>query len=77
MLEKITESVGTIFAMSDQIATAIEEQAVVTQDVAENVVTIEQKSMESTEGANQIATTAREQAKLAISLQGMASTFKV
>jgi len=77
VLEKITESVGTIFAMSDQIATAIEEQAVVTQDVAENVVTIEQKSMESTEGANQIATTAREQAKLAISLQEMASTFKV
>ena len=77
VLEEITESVGTIFSMSDQIATAIEEQAVVTQDVAQNVVTIEQKSMESTEGANQIATTAREQAKLAISLQDMANTFKV
>ena len=77
VLEEITESVSSIFAMTDQIATAIEEQAVVTQDVAENVVTVEQKSMESTEGANQIATTAREQAKLAISLQEMASTFKV
>ncbi|MDX2367202.1 MAG: methyl-accepting chemotaxis protein [Colwellia sp.] len=77
VLEEITESVSTIFAMTDQIATAIEEQAVVTQDVAENVVAVEQKSMESTEGANQIAVTAREQAKLATSLQDIASTFKV
>ena len=77
VLEEITESVGTIFAMTDQIATAIEEQAVVTQDVAQNVVTVEQKSMESTEGANQIAITAKEQAKLASSLQEMAKTFKV
>ena len=77
VLEEITESVSTIFAMTDQIATAIEEQAVVTQDVAQNVVTVEQKSMESTEGANQIAVTAKEQAKLATSLQDMASTFKV
>lgn len=77
VLEEITESVGTIFAMADQIATAIEEQAVVTQDVAQNVVTVEQKSMESTEGANQIAITAKEQAKLASTLQEMAKTFKV
>jgi methyl-accepting chemotaxis protein len=77
VLEEITESVSTIFSMTDQIATAIEEQAVVTQDVAQNIVAVEQKSMESTEGANQIAITAREQAQLATSLQDMASTFKV
>jgi len=77
VLEEITESVSTIFAMTDQIATAIEEQAVVTQDVAQNVVAVEEKSMESTEGANQIAVTAREQVKLAASLQDMASNFKV
>lgn len=77
VLEEITDSVGTIFAMTDQIATAIEEQAMVTQDVAQNVVNIEQKSMESTEGANKIAITAEKQAKLAISLQEIASTFKV
>jgi len=77
VLEEITESVSTIFAMTDQIATAIEEQAVVTQDVAHNIVTVEQRSMESTEGANQIAITAKEQAKLATSLQDMANTFKV
>tara|TARA_R110001583_G_scaffold7158_3_gene35608 strand:- start:1825 stop:3804 length:1980 start_codon:yes stop_codon:yes gene_type:complete len=77
LLEEISDSVSTIFGMTDQIATAIEEQAVVTQDVAQNVVAVEQKSMESTEGANQIAITAREQARLATSLQDIASTFKV
>ena len=77
MLEDITESVGDIFAMTDQISTAIEEQAVVTQDIAQNVVTVEEKSMETTKGADEIATTAKEQSKLAASLQALASTFKV
>jgi len=76
-LNDISGSVSTIFAMTDQIATAIEEQAVVTQDVAKNVVEVEQKSMETTTGANQIAVTAKEQAKLANSLQDIASIYKV
>ena len=77
VLEEISVSVGDIFAMTDQIATAIEEQAVVTQDVARNVVSVEEKSVETTKGANEIAVTAKEQARLAASLQNMASTFKV
>ncbi|MDO6487669.1 methyl-accepting chemotaxis protein [Colwellia sp. 6_MG-2023] len=77
MLEEITVSVGDIFAMTDQIATAIEEQALVTQDVAKNVVSVEEKSIETTAGANQILLTAQEQARLAASLQDIASTFKV
>jgi len=77
LLEEITESVGDIFAMTDQIATAIEEQAVVTQDVAQNVVSVEEKSTETATGANQILATAKEQARLAASLQDMAGTFKV
>jgi methyl-accepting chemotaxis protein len=76
-LNDISTSVSTIFAMTDQIATAIEEQAVVTQDVAKNVVNVEQKSMETTTGANQIAVTAKEQAQLASSLQDIASIYKV
>lgn len=77
LLEEITVSVGDIFAMTDQIATAIEEQAVVTQDVAQNVVSVEEKSIETATGANQILVTAKEQARLAASLQDMARTFKV
>jgi len=77
LLQEITVSVGDIFAMTDQIATAIEEQAIVTQDVAKNVVSVEEKSIETTAGANQILLTAQEQARLAASLQDIASTFKV
>ena len=76
-LHDITEAVGNIFAMTEQIATAIEEQSVVTQDIAQNVVSVEEKSMSSTTGATQIAATAKEQALLATSLQDIASTFKV
>lgn len=77
LLEDITTSVSTIFSMTDQIATAIEEQAVVTADVAKNVVQVEQKSIESTAGATQIAATAEEQAQLSQTLQGIANAFKV
>ena len=76
-LQGITAAVSHIFVMTEQIATAVEEQSVVTQDIAKNIVTVEQKSMESTTGATQIAVTAKEQAKLATSLQDIASTFKV
>jgi len=76
-LQDITVAVNQIFAMTEQVATAIEEQSVVTQDVAENIVNVKQKSMESATGANQIAMTAREQAQLATSLQDVARVFKI
>ena len=76
-LEGITQAIGQIFSMSEQVATAIEEQSVVTQDVAQNIVNIEQMSEETTTGATQIATTAREQAQLAVSMQDLANRFKV
>jgi len=75
-LESIASSVENIFSMNEQVAVAVEEQAMVTQDVAKNVVNIEHKSMESTTGSTQIATTAREQAILAVALQDIAVTFK-
>ena len=76
-LENITESVGHIFEMNEQVAVAVEQQAMVTQDVAKNVVNIENKSTDSTVGATQITTTAREQAVLAVRLQDIAVTFKI
>ncbi len=77
MLKEISASISNIFAMTEQVAAAIEEQAVVTQDVAQNVVTVEEKSMESTTGATEIATTAKEQALLATTLQDIANSFKI
>ncbi|MGB2742590.1 MAG: methyl-accepting chemotaxis protein [Cognaticolwellia sp.] len=76
-LEEITESISYIFSMTEQIATAIEEQSVVTQDVAQSIVNIEQKSTETATGATQIATTAKEQAYLATSMQDLANRFRV
>jgi methyl-accepting chemotaxis protein len=76
-LSDITSSISNIFAMTEQVAVAVEEQAMVTQDVAKNVVSVEQKSMESTNGATQILTTAREQANLATTLQDVAVAFKI
>ncbi|MEJ2765339.1 methyl-accepting chemotaxis protein [Photobacterium sp. MCCC 1A19761] len=76
-LEGISESVSQIFSMTEQIATATEEQAVVTQDIAKNIMTVEDKSTESTTGAAQIASTAREQAELATTLRKLANTFKI
>ncbi len=77
VLEDITGAVSDIFAMTDQIATATEEQSVVTQDIAQNIVTIEDQSMSTTTGADQILITAKEQSQLASTLQNIASIFKV
>tara|TARA_R110000803_G_scaffold44343_7_gene93917 strand:+ start:35194 stop:37173 length:1980 start_codon:yes stop_codon:yes gene_type:complete len=76
-LQEITAAIGHIFSMTEQVATAIEEQSVVTQDVAQNIVDIEQKSTETAAGAAQIAATAKEQAYLATSMQDLASRFRV
>jgi len=76
-LQEITSAISDIFAMTEQVATAIEEQSVVTQDVAKNIVNIEQKSTETAAGAAQIAATAQEQAHLATSMQDLASRFRV
>jgi len=76
-LSGITTSVSNIFAMTEQVAAAVEEQAMVTQDLAKNVVSVEQKSMETTTGATQIAATAREQANLSTTLQDISIAFKI
>jgi len=76
-LGAITNSVSNIFEMTEQVAVAVEEQAMVTQDVAENVVNVEHRSMDSTTGSTQITATAREQAMLAVTLQDIATTFKI
>ena len=56
----ITDSVSNIFSMTEQVATAVEEQSMVTRDIAKNVVNIESTSMESTTGSTQITATAKE-----------------
>jgi methyl-accepting chemotaxis protein len=76
-LEEITDAISHIFSMSEQIAVSIEEQSVVTNEVAKSIVNIEHKSTVTTEGASQIATTAKEQAYLATTMQDIANRFRV
>ncbi|AZQ83978.1 methyl-accepting chemotaxis protein [Colwellia sp. Arc7-635] len=76
-LGEITGAISHIFSMTEQVATAIEEQSIVTQDVAQNIVSIEHKSTETATGAAQIAATAKEQAYLATSMQDLANRFLV
>jgi len=77
VLTNITQSVGNIFSLTEQVASAVKEQSIVTDDVAQNVVRIEDKSQQSVVGAKQIVTLANHQAKLALSLLDTTSTFKI
>jgi len=77
VLIEITDSVSTIFAMTEQISVAAEEQATVTQDIAKNIINVEQKSHGATTDANEIASTAIEQAQLAQQLRTLAHQFTV
>ena len=63
--------------MTEQVATVIEEQSTVTQNVAKNIIDIEQKSTATATGAAQIAATAKEQACLATTMQNLANRFRV
>jgi methyl-accepting chemotaxis protein len=76
-LQQITSTISNIFAMTEQVATAIEEQSVVIQDVAQNIINIEVKSSETVAGATQIAVTAKEQAYLATRMQDLANRFHI
>jgi methyl-accepting chemotaxis protein len=76
-LKDITHSVSNIFNMTEQIATASEQQSIVTQDISKNVLNIEEKAVISTEGANVIAKTAEEQLALAQRLNNLSSKFKI
>jgi len=76
-LDEISQSVSHIFSLTEQVAVSVEEQATVTQEVAANVINIEGKAFDSVAGAKQISTTAKQQALLAVSLQGLAEQFSV
>jgi methyl-accepting chemotaxis protein len=76
-LQDLTNSISTIFSMTEQVATVIEEQSTVTQNVAKNIIDIEQKSTATATGAAQIAATAKEQACLATTMQNLANRFRV
>lgn len=74
-LELISNAVQTIHDMNTQIATAVEEQATVTEDISRNLTTIHEMGDETAAGANQTADASRELTALASGLQQLIQGF--
>jgi len=76
-LGSINQMVSRINDMNTQIATAVEEQSAVSEEVNRSIVAISQVSEQSSEGGIQIATTSTQISGLASQLHTLVSRFKV
>ncbi len=76
-LEDITQAAAHIRDMNTQIATAVEEQGAVAEDVNRNLTAIRDLGAATSDGASQIAEANTQQARVASELQVTASKFIV
>lgn len=76
-LAKIVDSVTKISDLSFQVASASEEQSLVSEEINRNIVRIADLSVESMNGSDQISLGSDELAKLATELEMVVSHFKV
>ncbi|NOQ93997.1 MAG: HAMP domain-containing protein [Methylophaga sp.] len=76
-IDRIVESVTKISDMSTQVASASEEQSLVSEEINRNIVRIADLSVESMSGSEQIALGSDELAKLASELEMVVAHFKV
>jgi methyl-accepting chemotaxis protein len=76
-LTMIATSVGEINQMSTQIASAAEEQSVVSEEVSRNIVKINDMSAETATGATQTAQASQDLAEMATQLKNIIERFKV
>ncbi len=76
-LNKIIHSVATITDMTTQIASAAEEQSMVSEEINRGIVSISEVSAEVTAGAEQTEIASHDIAKLAVDLQSVVNQFKV
>lgn len=74
---RIVHSVTKISDMSMQVASAAEEQSLVSEEINRNIVRIADLSLESMNGSDQIALGSDELAKLAAELETVVAHFKV
>lgn len=76
-LAVISNAVQTINDMNTQIATAVEEQATVTEDISRNLTQIQGVGEETATGAEQTASASRELSELAAGLQQLVQGFRL
>jgi len=76
-LASIVTSVSGVNLMIEQIAATAQEQVKVTEEINHNVSDIDMKSEHVTEGAKEVSTVAREQAKIANNLKQLTDRFVV
>ena len=76
-LALISAAVQTIHDMNTQIATAVEEQATVTEDISRNLTTIHEMGDETASGAKHTASASRELTELASGLQQLVQGFRL
>lgn len=76
-LEEIVNAVATIHTMNTQIASAVEEQSAVSEEMNRNITNINQLSEETAGGAQQTAANSEDLAKLAEQLKTSMAQFKV
>ena len=74
-LTNITNAVETILEMSQQIASAAEQQSEVTGEVSVYITTISEASSETLNNVNESNTAMAQQSKMADELKGLASKF--
>lgn len=76
-LEAITQSIGVINDMNMQIASASEQQSIVSEEINRNIVNVKRVAEENSVAANQTSSSSLEIARLAEDLGQLVSQFKV
>ena len=76
-LGAITAKVSTISEMNVQIASAVEEQTVVSEEINKSIVSISEVAGQTAHGANQTAVASDQLARLAVQLQQLVTQFKI
>ena len=76
-LQAITKAVSVIKDMSNQIASASEEQSAVTIEIKQNINNISQVANDTATGSKEISAGSDELARLALEMKRLVSQFKV
>jgi methyl-accepting chemotaxis protein len=76
LLSEISSSISTLKQMSEQIAGASMEQSTVIEEVNQNIVAINDVSIQTTESMQEVASTSKVVAKHATELRDMVADFK-